>query len=576
MIKRPRSPVVRFTSVLFGAGLLLSCGEGESTPTVKDSDSALQFNEVSANLGLDFVHTSGVNGDYRFPEIMGSGAAIFDHDQDGLLDIYLINGGDPHRESRRGMNRLFRQMPDGQFEDRTSSSGLGDRGYGMGAAIGDVDNDGRVDVYVTNLRQDRIYRNAGDGVFEDMTDSSLIDVDSWSTSAAFCDLNGDELLDLYVATYVVDDSQLRCKSATGKADYCAPNMFRATPDRLFINQGDFRFEERPIFSSGVAKPNPALGVFCADLSDDGHLDLFVANDGTRNFLLINEGDGSFKERGVPWGVATNFFGEAEASMGIDVADLNSDGSLDIFVTHLDSETDTLYMSDHGFYNDTTSQFGLAPLTMRDSGFGTAFADFDHDGDVDLLTVNGNVRQRDSGEPITSASNESTLEDFRSTYSATNRLFFNNGLSQFLPVDNAIYGIEDQSGVSRGLITVDIDGDGDLDALVTDSNSSPKLYLNDLSKKGNWVQLRVLNSDSKRDAVGSIVRIRTDGEMLLRPVVHTRGYLTSQDATVHFGVGEAESIDEAEVTWPDGTTESFGPLESNRVHSLIRGMGTSST
>ena len=202
------------------------------------------FHEISTTVGLDFTHSSGIDGNYRFPEIMGSGAAVFDYDNDGLLDIYLVDSGDLHEDSSIGGNRLFRQLPTGRFEDRTKDSGLGDKGYGMGVALGDVDNDGDLDVYVTNLKQDRIYRNMGDGSFQDVTAKSGILVVDWSTSATFCDVNSDGLLDLYVGTYVVDNKTQVCRTSAGEIDYCAPNVFNALPDRLFVNQGEFEFEER--------------------------------------------------------------------------------------------------------------------------------------------------------------------------------------------------------------------------------------------------------------------------------------------------------------------------------------------
>lgn len=403
----------------------------------------------------------------------------------------------------------------------------------------------------------------------DVTTDSGVEVKDWSTSATFCDVNSDGLLDLYVGAYVVNDSTRECRTATGEIDYCAPNVFSAVPDRLFLNQGEFKFQERSIGGSDTTKKNRALGVMCTDFNNDTHPDVFVANDGERNLLWLNDGSGEFVEEGIGMGVAVNMFGEPEASMGVDIADLNHDGRMDIFVTHLDGETDTVYLSEGNVFFGSTAELGLGLPTFKDSAFGTAFADFDHDGYLDLLVVNGNVRKSKPNHSITWSDMTPALAEYHKNYAGTNRLFLGNKNGKFLEIDNGIYGIEDSSRVSRGLITADIDGDGDLDALVTNSNSTVQLFRNDIAKLGHWVGFRALDPSTKRDALGAFVEVDLGTRKILRPVVHTRGYLSSQDATVHFGLGNIAVIDGVTVHWHDGTVEQFGPFASNQVHTLVK-------
>lgn len=566
-----RSMYVPFQSALDARPLIVLAAVIAIAPANSNQDSTgqstLAFSEISASVGLNFKHNSGVVGSYEFPEIMGSGAAVLDYDNDGLLDIYLINGSDLHKSSSASTNRLFKQLRSGQFIDRTEKAGLGDKGYGMGVAIGDADNDGDLDIYITNLNQDRFFRNLGDGRFQDVTTESGIAVDDWSTSATFCDVNSDGLLDLYVGTYVVNDPSRECRTATGEIDYCAPNIFSAVADRLFLNQGEFKFQERSMGGSDAPKKNRALGVICADFNDDTYPDVFVANDGERNFLWLNDGNGKFVEEGIGMGVAVNMFGESEASMGVDIADLNDDGRMDIYVTHLDGETDTVYLSEGNLFLDSTAELGLALPTFKDSAFGTAFADFDHDGNLDLLVVNGNVRKSKPKNSVTWSGMPPILAEYHMHYAGTNRLFLGSENGKFLEIDNKDYGIEDSSRVSRGLIAADIDGDGDLDALVTNSNSSVQLYRNDVANSRHWVAFRALDPSTKRDALGAVVEVDLGSRRVRRPVVHTRGYLSSQDATVHFGLGNIAVIDGVRVHWHDGTVEDFGSLASNQVHTL---------
>ncbi len=348
------------------------------------------FVEITDAVGLDFTHASGVAGEYLLPEAVGSGGTLFDYDDDGDLDVYLVDSGSLKPGAPARPNRLFRHEPDGSLHEVTGESGLGDTGYGMGVAIGDLDNDGDRDVFVTNYGEDRLYRNEGDGTFVDITGAAGIEGSAFSTSAIFFDYDGDGLLDLYVATYV--ESLLKaCADTAGRIEYCGPATFRGQPDILYHNEGDGRFADVSEAAGIAAVATKGLGVVSADFNADGHPDLFVANDGEKNDLWINRDDGTFENRAVAMGMAFNAFGKPEASMGIALGDVDGDLQLDVFLTHLARETNTIYRSLGAVgMQDHTALSGLGPDSLPFTGFGTGFADIDHDGDLDLLVANGRV------------------------------------------------------------------------------------------------------------------------------------------------------------------------------------------
>ena len=533
--------------------------------------------DITAEAGLVFRHDSGVRGDYLLPEIMGSGVALFDYDNDGDLDVYLVDSGSLDEPAASGSNRLFRQMPDGTFVDATEEAGIGDRGYGMGNAVGDIDNDGDLDLYVANYRSDRLYRNNGDGKFSDITEGAGIEGSRWSTSAAFCDIDLDGYLDLYVTTYVDSEPPVACTSNAGEADYCGPVTYRGVPDQLYRNNGDGTFSETGTQSGISEVVNNGLGVVCFDFNDDARSDFLVANDGERNHLWINGGDGKFENRSIAFGVAVNLFGETEASMGIALGDVDGDLGLDVFLTHLDQETNTLYLTTGaGVLMDGTVGSGLGIASTPYTGFGTAFFDADHDGDLDLAIANGRVRRgphrwMSSGpEPLA----PEALGNFHRIYAEPNLLMANVGRGKFqdycVEADEFCRAVE----VSRGLLTGDIDRDGDLDILVTSSNGPVRLFRNNIPKNGGWLMLRVIDPQVNRDAIGALATIRLGDERIVRPVIHTRSYLSSGDATVHFGLGQADRVDAIEITWPDGVHERFSGVAGNRSVEVRRGEGSS--
>lgn len=375
---------------------------------------------MAPRLGLDFQHASGVEGDFLLPEVMGSGAALFDYDHDGDLDVYLVNAG----SAPAAANRLFRQRQDGTFVDATEESALGDDGYGMGAALGDIDNDGDIDVLVTNYGANQLYRNNGDGTFSNISSIVGIEGSRWSTSAAFCDIDADGLLDLYVANYVTNEPPFACASGTGKPDYCGPNAYRGVSDRLYRNDGG-TFADISAASGIAQTAHNGLGVVCLDFNGDQRSDFLVANDGERNQLWINQGDGTFIDRGVWFGVATNIAGETEASMGIAIGDVNGDLRLDALLTHLDGETNTLYLADGtGTLMDASASSGVGFPSVAYTGFGTALADLDQDADLDLAVANGKVRRGDHSPAVPGG--ETPLAVFERLYAEPNLIMRNDG------------------------------------------------------------------------------------------------------------------------------------------------------
>ncbi|MCP3963184.1 MAG: VCBS repeat-containing protein, partial [bacterium] len=390
-----------YISALLAAALLLA------TPAVAEPPI---FTDVAAETGLDFVHFNGMSGEYYFPEMTGQGAALLDYDNDGDLDVYLVQGAIlgpgktmkdalfPHKGTGTPSDRLYRNdLRAGRlsFTDVTAASGLAKiaTGYGMGVAAGDFDGDGHVDLYVTNYGSNQLLRNRGDGTFEDVTKKAGVDDPAWSTSTTFFDFDRDGRLDLFVTNYVVFDvaRNPECFATSSRRDYCGPAAFDGVADRLWRNRGDGTFEDVSTRARVAAVKAAGLGVVAADLDGDGWQDLYVANDGEANHLWLNQRDGTFRDEALLAGVAVNRQGEAEASMGVAAADFDADGDEDLFMTHLMGETNTLYVNDGGLFEDRTLETNLAAGGVPFTSFGTSWLDVDNDGWLDLLIVSGAVR-----------------------------------------------------------------------------------------------------------------------------------------------------------------------------------------
>jgi hypothetical protein len=578
-----QSPVKRLclvgTCLALGAlalGVLL-LGYRKAPPSAPEPDALPWFEDVTEAVGLDFVHDAGpVDEKHFMPQIVGSGAAVFDFDGDGLLDIYLLNNGGPRGQP----NRLFRQLAGGSFRDVSKGSGLDIAGYSMGVAIGDVNNDGLPDVLITQYTGVRLFLNNGNGTFTEVTKEAGLDNPLWATSAAFIDYDRDGWLDLVVVNYVEYDSSWKCASPDGKPDYCPPNQFAGTVTKLFRNLGTKggstdgepsgqprvpRFEDVTLASHLGRTPGPGLGVACADFDGDGWPDILVANDGEANRLWINQHDGTFAEEAVLRGLAVNGLGQRQANMGIALGDVDGDGLLDVFITHLTEETNTLWrQGPRGLFRDGTAAARLASPGWRGTGWGAVLADFDHDGALDLALVNGRVARGQAAN--------SQLGPHWSRYAERNQLFAGCGTGSFTDITTTNKPFCGASGVYRALVVADIDGDGALDLLVTAVAGPARLYRNVAPKRGHWLIIQAVDPALKRDAYGAAVTVRAEGRQWVSGIYPGQGYLCSHDARAHFGLGPAAHVDVIEVRWPDGAREAFEGRPADQVVQLVKGMG----
>jgi hypothetical protein len=546
------------------------------------------FVDVTEEKGLRFSHDAGAFAEYDMPLIMGSGAALFDFNGDGRLDVYLLNNGGP----RGRPNQLFQQQRDGTFKDVSKGSGLDFAAHCMGVAVADVNNDGLPDVLVTEYRGVRLFLNRGGGKFVDVTREAGLKNPGWATSAAFFDFDRDGWLDLVVVNYVDYNTPGPC-TTPGGSDFCPPRAFQGQVTRLFRNLGRaapregeapaepgargsagaspslVKFED-VTESSGLAKrPGPGLGVVCADFNGDGWPDIFVANDGQPNHLWINQQDGTFKEEAVVRNLAYNVMGQSEAGMGVALGDVDGDGLFDVFVTHLAEESNTLWLQGPaGRFEDRTAAHGLAQPRWRGTGFGTVLADFDQDGALDLAIVNGRVG-RSSVTPT------KALPFFWRRYGERNQLFANDGNGHFRDVSPHNEPFCGEYNVARGLVWGDICGDGSVDLLVTTVAGPARLYRNVAPNRGHWLLVRAIDPGLRRDAIGALVRVRAAERSWIRQINPASSYLCSGDVRAHFGLGSAGWIDSVEVVWPDGKRETFAGGKADRQIKLEKGQGTKS-
>ena len=527
------------------------------------------FNDVAERSGLKFRHYNGMTGKFYLPEITGSGAALFDFDNDDDLDVFLVQGNvlepntkpsgtlSPWRGPESPRGKLFRNdltvNKDGSrslsFTDVTAQSGIVATGYGMGAAVGDINNDGLPDLYLTNLGSNQMYLNKGGGKFEDVTKESGSDDPRWSTSASFFDYDRDGWLDLMIVNYAdfsVTNSP-KCYAATTARDYCTPRVFRAPGNRLLHNKGNGVFEDVTV-AAGVSKEfGHGLGIVTADFNDDGWIDIYVANDGDPNQLWINQKNGTFVNDALLAGAAVNRNGQAEAGMGVDAGDVDGNGTEDIFVTHLMDETNTLFVNlGQGLFEDRTREAGLGMPGRRFTGFGTLLFDYDNDGWLDLFVANGAV-QLPLGQP--------------------NQLFRNTGKGSFVETIAEAGPEFPLLEVSRGVAAGDVDNDGDTDLLVTDNNGPARLLLNQVGNRNHWIGLRLVGK-SGRDMLGAQVEIVTPTNDVLRRRVRTDGsYLSGNDPRVLVGLGQATKVKVVRVRWPDGTKDEWKDQPVDRYLTL---------
>ena len=529
------------------------------------SSAAVQFVDVTAEAGINFQHVNGAEGAYHLPETLGAGGAFFDVDNDGYLDLYLVNSGywNESPSAKQVLSALYRNNGDGTFTDITTTAAVGNRGnYGQGAACADYNNDGNVDLYVTNFGVNILYRNNGDGTFTDVTRIAGVGDPGWSSSATFLDYNGDGHLDLFVVNYLVysrDVTYLPCGEGETHT-YCHPSLFEGAPDRLYRNNGDGTFtdvsQEAGVGGIGGMFHGKGLGVVSADFNNDGAPDLYVANDDTRNDFFYNNGDGTFSEISLLAGCAYSFDGIAQAGMGVATDDYNADGWLDIFVTNLSYETNALYRNNgDGTFTDVIYESHLGKESFLFVGFGTGFFDADNDGWRDIFIANGHIIDN--------------IEDTHDvlTYRQRDQLFRNSGDNTFQEISENAGAYFQSAAVSRGALFGDYDNDGNVDLLITQSNGPVTLLRNEHTAQHNWIRIKAIGVISNRDGIGTRVMLTAGGHTQIQEVNPGASYLSSHDARLHFGLGSHATADRLEVRWQSGVVQVFENLPANQEHVI---------
>jgi hypothetical protein len=541
-------------------------------------DGPAWFEEITDKVGLNFVHDPG--GDLEkcsMYQNMGSGCAIADLDGDGLPDLILLTNAGPRSQST---NKLFRQKKDGTFEDVTVGSGLDFAGWNMGIAIGDVNNDGKPDILITQVHGVKLLLNKGNMKFEDVAaEAGLIDL-QWGASAAFLDYDRDGWLDVFIANYVNYDPSIHCATPGGYPDYCAPSGFPGTASKLFRNRGRelskdtnprkprVAFEDTTVKSHIGEKPGPGLGVTVADFDGDGWPDIFVANDGAPNHLWINKRDGTFVEEGLLRGAARTAMGQTYAGMGVALGDVENRGLLDLYVTHLPHETNTLWRQEpRGRFRDVTSDWGLSSTHWRGTGFGTLMGDFDNDGWLDIAVVNGRISRE------TSARKKPGLTAHWEPYGERNQLLANSQGKKFRDISWNNPAFCSYYTVARGLACGDLRGDGSLALLVNAIGEKARLFKNVVPNRGHWVEIRAFDPLLNRDAIGAEIVARTGSVRRMRVIGSGDSYLSASPLLAHFGLGSVDKIDEYEVAWPDGIKERFSGGDVDKRIELRKGAGT---
>lgn len=530
-------------------------------------DGNYPFREGARTAEIKFVHQNSATSQKYMMEILTPGIALIDFDSDGWLDIYFVNGARlndpmpsgqrPNKGESRFWNRLYRNLSRGKFEDVTEKAGVQGEGYGMGAAVGDYDNDGDPDLYITNFGKNLLYRNNGDGTFTDVTDVSATGDQSWSSSAAFFDYDNDGWLDLYVVNYLDYDfdKNIWCgEKRPGFRSYCGPTNFAGAPDRLFRNNHDGTFRDVSQ-SAGISTPEgKGLGIVTGDYDLDGYQDVYVANDSTVNFLYRGGPDHTFEEVALLANVGYSGQGAAQAGMGTDMGDYDGDGLLDIVVTNLAFEGTTLYRNEGGgIFADVSLEAGLHDSLLL-VGFGIRFFDFDNDADLDLLTVNGHIVDN-----VHLYHDSLSFRQPKQLYENVNGRFSNLGERAGLAIT--------MPGVGRGAAFGDLDNDGGVDIVVGNCGGAPEVLMNQAGRGRNWLLVGLVGTRSNRDGVGARLRLKLGNKTIHRQRQGGGSYLSAHDPRVHFGLGSAEKVDELEVIWPSGTKQVMRDLNLNEVLTI---------
>jgi hypothetical protein len=525
------------------------------------------FVDATSALGVNFVHQAPHNSKKYLIETMGSGVALFDYDNDGRLDLFLVNGAPfsdptpkgtiPQKTGPEYWNRLYHQKANGTFEDVTERAGLQGVGYGMGVAVGDYDNDGFEDLYVTAYGGNKLYHNNGDGTFTDVTAKSGTGGSGWSTSAAWVDLDGDGLLDLVVLRYVQWDwDDLWCgEHREGYRGICHPDVFQPISMLVYHNNGNGTFTEEA-HKLGLDKPAKALGIAIGDYDNDGHPDIFIANDSMAEFLFHNKGDGTFEEVGLDSGVSVNSQGGTFAGMGVAFADYTNDGLPDLVVTNLANQIYALYQNNgDGSFNYASNTSGVSGMTMLHSGWGISFIDYDNDGWKDLLIAQGHDL-------------DNIEQSFPNLHYRESILLARNiGGKRFVDVSPVSGEVFKQKWVGRGLAVGDIDNDGRMDAVVTENGGPAHILMNRTETGNHWLGIKLVGHKSNRDGIGATIKITTVQGSQWQMVSTSVGYLSSSDPRAHFGLGSESTVKSIEVRWPSGIRQELENVLGDRFITI---------
>ena len=533
----------------------------DSRPTAASPPA--KFVDVTASLGVRFQHAALHTSKKYLLETMGSGVALFDYDNDGRLDLFLVNGAEindptppgtiPAKTGPRYWNRLYHQKSDGTFEEVTERAGLRGEAYGMGVAVGDYDNDGFEDLFVTGYGGNHLYHNNGNGTFTDVTEKAGVAGNGWSTSAAWVDLDADGLLDLVVLRYLQwDFTDIWCgERKQGYRSFCHPDEFRSIAPLVYHNDGNGHFTEiaKP---AGLAKPGNALGIAIADFNDDGHIDIFIANDSVPEFLYQNKGDGTFEEVGLFAGVGVDGDGHAYAGMGVDFADYDNDGLPDIAVSDLAYQKYALYRNNgDGTFSYATDTAGLGTMTFLHSGWGMRLLDYDNDGWKDLLIGQAHVMD--------------TIElTYPQLHYREPMLIARNTGRGFVDISAESGSAFQEPWVSRGMATGDIDNDGRIDAVVTENGGPVHILRNETNTQNHWLTLNLIGHKSNRDAIGAEVKIVSAQGRQQATVTTCGSYLSSGDKRVHFGLGVQPTVKEIDIRWPSGIRQILHDVKGDQI------------
>jgi hypothetical protein len=551
------SPALQVVGLVLAGLLGVNCGGGSAADVPVDETAPFEIwlEEVALERGVDFRHRSGHRERFLIPESVSGGAGFFDADGDGDLDIYLVQSGSLIDAAERlPGNQLYENLGDGTFRNITPGSGAEDDGYGMGVACGDYDNDGDVDLYVTNEGPNTLLRNEGAGKFIDVTTKAGVGQDGWGASSGFFDYDRDGNLDLFITNYVdwsVGDS-VKCRH--GQRDYCGPARYQAPAmDALYRNNGDGTFTDVTEPSGIASGYGNGLGVVFGDFTGDGWLDIFVANDATPDQLWVNQQDGTFVDQARQAGCAVGERGYANAGMGTTAGDPDNDGDLDLMVCNFAGESDSFFLNEGGLFTNATVRAGLGVINRSFTRFGVGWADLNNDAYLDLYQANGRImrgRAAYGDDP----------------YAEPNLLFRGRPGPVFEEVRPRGGTAELLAATSRAAAFGDLDNDGGMDILVANRDEQPFLLRNVIHDRGNWIKFLVLDEYGK-SAEGVMVEARVGERTIFRGVRTTFSYLSCSDPRVHFGLGDAMRVDDVTVHWIDGTTENFGPFDAGQIVTL---------